>query len=68
MRSAVVPLSEIDRCIVEAHRELGAARSTFDCAPSGAAVTACQTAEAWLNDLLDARLERMSAARRARAA
>ena len=68
MTSAVVPLSEIDRRIVEAHRELGTARSTFARSPSGAAVAACQTAEARLNELLDARLDSMTAARRARAA
>jgi hypothetical protein len=68
MSPAVVPLSEIDRRIVEAHRELGTARSTFARSPSGAAVAACQTAEARLNELLDARLDSMTAARRARAA
>jgi hypothetical protein len=68
MTSAVLPLSEIDRRIVEAHRDLGAARSTFAHSPSGAAVAACQTAEARLNELLDARLDRMTAAGRARAA
>ncbi|SDN03572.1 hypothetical protein SAMN05660642_03876 [Geodermatophilus siccatus] len=68
MAPAVVPLSEIDRRIVEAHRELGTARSTFARSPSGAAVAACQTAEDRLNELLDARLDTMTAARRARAA
>ncbi|MGY1760701.1 hypothetical protein ACI79G_00665 [Geodermatophilus sp. SYSU D00779] len=68
MAPAVVPLPELDRRIVEAHRDLGAARSAFARAPSGAAVTACQTAEARLNELLDARLDSMTAAHRARAA
>ena len=68
MAPAVVPLSEIARRIAEPHRELGTARSTFARSPSGAAVAACQTAEARLNELLDARLDSMTAARRARAA
>jgi hypothetical protein len=58
MSSAVVPVSEIDRLIAEAHRDLGAARSAFARSPSGAAATACQAAEARLDELLDVRLER----------
>ena len=68
MTSAVVPLSEIDRCIAEAHRELGVVRSAFARAPSGAAAVACEAAEARVNELLDARLDRMTATHRARAA
>ena len=68
MTSAVVPLSEIDRRIAEAHRELGAVRSAFARAPSGAAAIACQAAEARVNELLDARLDRMTAAHRLPAA
>ena len=64
MTPTVVPVSEIDRGIVEAHRDLGAARSTFAWSPSGAAITACQAAEARLDDLLDARFDRMTASRR----
>ena len=64
MSTAVVPVSEIDRRIVEAHHDLGAARSAFAQAPSGAAMTACQAAEARLNELLDVRLDRMTASRR----
>jgi hypothetical protein len=58
MSSAVVPVSEIDRLITEAHRDLGAARAAFARSPSGAAATACQAAEARLDELLDARLAR----------
>ena len=61
MTPTVVPVSEIDRGIVEAHRDLGAARSTFAQSPSGAAMTACQAAEARLNELLDVRFDRMTA-------
>jgi hypothetical protein len=68
MTSAAVPLSGIDRRIAEAHRELGVVRSAFARSPSGAAAVACQAAEARLNELLDARLDRMDAARRSRAA
>jgi hypothetical protein len=68
MTSAVVPLSEIDRRIAEAHCELGVVRSAFARSPSGAAAVACEAAEARVNELLDARLDRMSAVRRARAA
>ncbi|MGY1679086.1 hypothetical protein [Geodermatophilus sp. SYSU D01176] len=64
MTSAVVPVSEIDRRITEAHRDLGAARSAFAQSPSAAAVAACEAAEARLDDLLDDRLDRMAAARR----
>ena len=61
MSSAVLPVSEIDRRIVEAHHDLGAARSVFAQFPSGAAITACQAAEARLNELLDVRFDRMTA-------
>ena len=64
MSSAVVPVSEIDRRILEAHRALGAARSVFAQFPSGAAITACQAAEARLNELLDVRLAHTTASRR----
>ncbi len=63
MTRPAVPVSEIDRGIVEAHRDLGAARSAFAQFPSGAAITACQAAEARLNELLDVRFDRMTAAR-----
>ena len=68
MSSAVVPVSEIDRLITEAHRDLGAARSAFARAPSGAAASACQAAETRLNELLDVRLERTTTASRPPAA
>ena len=64
MSAAVVPVSEIDRRIVEAHRDLGTARSAFAPSPSGAAMAACQAAEARLDELLDARFDRMTASRR----
>ncbi len=67
MTSAVVPVSEIDRRIAEAHRDLGAARSAFTQSPSAAAITACQAAEARLDELLDDRLDRMADSRRPRA-
>ena len=63
MSSAVHPVSDLDRRIVEAHQELGAARSVFARSPSGAAITACQAAEARLDALLDARFDRMTDAR-----
>jgi hypothetical protein len=59
MLPAVVPVSEIDRRIVEAYRDLAAARSAFSQFPSGAAITACQAAQTRLNDLLDERFDRM---------
>ena len=67
MPSAVVPVSEIDRRIAEAHRDLGAARSELERSPSAAAVAACQAAETRLDELLDDRLDHMAAARRPRA-
>ena len=63
MSSAVVPVSEIDRRILEAHRALGAARSVFAQFPSGVAITACQAAEARLNELLDVRFAQTTASR-----
>ncbi|WP_448608907.1 hypothetical protein [Geodermatophilus sp. URMC 60] len=68
MPSAVVPVSEIDRLIVEAHDALGAARSVFARSPSGAAISACQAAEARLDELLDVRFDRMTASHRTQAA
>ena len=68
MSPAVGTVSEIDRLIVEAHRDLGAARSAFARTPSSATSTACRTAEARLDELLDVRLDRMTAARRPRTA
>ncbi len=66
--SPAVAVSEIDQLITEAHRDLGAARSAFASAPSGAAVTACQTTEARLDELLDVRFDRMTASHRTQAA
>ena len=68
MAPTVVPVSEIDRLITEAHRALGAARAVLARSPSAAAATACQVAEERLDALLDVRLDRMSAARRPPAA
>jgi hypothetical protein len=68
MTPTVGPVSEIDRRIVEAHRDLGAARSRFAQLPSGAAITACQAAEARLNELLDVRFDRMTGSPRPPAA
>ncbi|SHN55393.1 hypothetical protein SAMN05660350_00574 [Geodermatophilus obscurus] len=68
MTPPVVPVSEIDRGIVEAHRDLGAARSTFAQFPSSAAITACQAAEARLDELLDLRFDRTTASSRPPAA
>ena len=64
MAPTAVPVSEIDRRIAEAHRDLGAVRSAFTQSPSGAAITACQAAEARLDELLDVRFDCMTAARR----
>jgi hypothetical protein len=63
MSPAVGTVSEIDRLIVEAHRDLGAARSAFARTPNSATSTACRPAEARLDELLDVRLDRMAAAR-----
>ncbi len=51
MSPAVGTVSAIDRLVIGAHRDLGAARSAFARTPSGAAVTACRTAEARLDEL-----------------
>ena len=59
MAPTVVPVSEIDRLISEAHRALGAARTLFARSPSGAAATACQAAGERLDELLGVRLDRM---------
>ena len=61
MSSALVPVPELDRRIVEAHRDLAAVRSAFAQSPSGTAMTACQAAEARLNERLDVRFDRMTA-------
>ncbi|MGY1595149.1 hypothetical protein ACI79D_24500 [Geodermatophilus sp. SYSU D00708] len=55
MLSTALPVSEIDLLIAEAHRDLGVARSEFTESPSIAAFTACQAAEARLNEWLEAR-------------
>jgi hypothetical protein len=68
MSPAVGTVSEIDRLIVEAHHDLGAARSAFARTPNSATSTACRTAEARLDELLDVRLDRMAAGRRPPAA
>ncbi len=52
MPTAVVPVSGIDRRVVEAHRDLGAARSAFAQSPSGAVTTACRAAEACLDRMI----------------
>lgn len=64
MSSAVVPVSGIDRRVVEAHRDLGTARSATARCPRGAATTACRATEARLDELLDVRLDRTTARRR----
>ena len=53
--TAVVRVSGVDRRVVEAHRDLGAARSASAQSPSGAATTACRASEARLDELLDVR-------------
>jgi hypothetical protein len=55
MLPVALPLSEIDQQIAEANRDLGVARSEFAESPSIAAFTACQAAEARLNEWLEAR-------------
>jgi hypothetical protein len=50
-----LPVSEIDLQIAEAHRDLGVARAEFSESPSIASFTACQAAEARLNEWLEAR-------------
>jgi hypothetical protein len=62
MSSVVVPVPEVDRRIAGAHRSLGAARSAFARSPSGAGITACQAAEAHLDELLDVRVDRTTPA------
>ncbi|MGY1641713.1 hypothetical protein ACI782_11350 [Geodermatophilus sp. SYSU D00703] len=55
MLPVVLPVSEIDQYIAEAHRDLGVARAEFTESPSIAAFTACQAAETRLNEWLEAR-------------
>ena len=49
-------VSDVDRRIAVAWSALGTARTRFADAPSGDGVTACVTAEATVNELLDLRL------------
>lgn len=49
-------LPDVDRRIALAYTDLGLARSRFAEAPSGEGVTACETAEAAVNELLELRL------------
>ena len=48
-------VTEIDRRITAAFRELDAARTRFATWPSGAVANACETAEATVNELLELR-------------
>jgi hypothetical protein len=48
-------LAEIDRRIVAAYTELNVARARFYLSPCGEIVTACEQAEATVNELLDLR-------------
>jgi len=48
-------LAEIDLRIVAAYRQLTGARTSFRRSPSGELVTACEQAEAEVNELLDRR-------------
>jgi hypothetical protein len=54
---SVVPqvLTDLDRRIAAAYRELGVARQRFGDAPSGEGLTVCEAAEETVNDLLDQR-------------
>lgn len=52
----VPDLAAVDRRISLAYTDLGLARSRFAEAPSGESVTACVSAEAAVNELLDLRL------------
>jgi hypothetical protein len=48
-------LAEIDRRIVAAYTELNVARARFYLSPCGEIVTACEQAEAAVNELLELR-------------
>jgi hypothetical protein len=48
-------LTDIDLRIVAAYRELVVARDRFTSSPCGEVVTACEQAEAAVNELLDLR-------------
>jgi hypothetical protein len=48
-------LAEIDRRIVAAYTELNVARARFYLSPCGEIVTACEQAEASVNELLELR-------------
>jgi hypothetical protein len=48
-------LTEIDRRIVAAYTELNVARARFYLSPCGEIVTACEQAEATVNELLELR-------------
>lgn len=49
-------VSDVDRRIALAWGDLGTARNRFAASPSGEGVTACECAEATVNDLLELRL------------
>jgi hypothetical protein len=51
-------LAEIDRRIAVAYTELTVARARFYLSPCGEIVTACEQAEATLNELLELRYAR----------
>ena len=51
-------LADIDRRIVAAFTELNMARARFYLAPCGEIVTACEQAEATVNELLELRFSR----------
>ena len=55
MSALLDAVADLDRRIAAAYRELGVARARFSEAPSGAVVTACETAETLLNGLLERR-------------
>jgi hypothetical protein len=48
-------LAEIDRRIVAAYTELNVARARFYLSPCGEIITACEQAEAAVNELLELR-------------
>jgi hypothetical protein len=57
-------LYDVDRRITLAFGDLARARSRFAVSPSGASITACVSAEAAMNELLELRLSLSAAAAR----
>jgi hypothetical protein len=62
MSSVADQVAELDRRITAAYTDLNVARARFYLDPSGEVVTACEEAEAAVNELLDRRFALLPAA------